>query len=77
MFDFRRKQKFPKTLSKEFLLVDLLNNLNELAEDREFVLQSVKKKVLKIPKSGLKRMINAYAEKRAEVLFNQLMSEKS
>src|SRR5260370_14066709 len=31
-FDFRLKPAFPKSLSKEFLLVDLVNNLDRLAE---------------------------------------------
>ena len=36
-FDFRVKPRFPKKLSREFLYVDLLNNLEELAEDRAHV----------------------------------------
>ena len=77
VFDFRKKQRFPKALSKEFLLVDLLNNLNELAEDRERILQSARKKVLKMQKSGLKRMVNAYAGKRTKALFIQWIAEKT
>lgn len=38
-FDFRVKPRFPKTLTPEFLYVDLLNNLDELAEDRDAVLR--------------------------------------
>src|SRR5712691_12843786 len=34
-FEFRVKPSFPKTLSREFLLVDLVNNLDRLAESRE------------------------------------------
>lgn len=33
-FEFRMKPTFPKALSKEFLLVDLVNNLDRLAERR-------------------------------------------
>ena len=33
-FDFRVKPRFPKKLSTEFLLVELVNNLEELAEDK-------------------------------------------
>ena len=76
-FDFRFKHKFPKELSEEFLLVDLLNNLNELAEDREDVLQSVKEKVLKKSKSQMRRTVNAYADERTRTLFNQWMSEEA
>jgi hypothetical protein len=76
-FDFRLKHKFPKELSEAFLLVDLLNNLNELAEDREDVLQSVKEKVLKEPESQMKRAVNAYAGERTKTLFNQWISGES
>ena len=37
-FDFRMKPRFPRTLTDEFLFVDALNNLGELAEDRAGVL---------------------------------------
>lgn len=74
-FDFRLKQKFPKELSEDFLLVDLLNNLHELAEDRDAVLQSVRKKMLKEPRSKMKRAVNAYAGRRTKALFNRWLSE--
>lgn len=76
VFDFHLKHKFPKELSEEFLLVDLLNNLNELAEDRENVLENVKAKVLEKDESQMKRVFNAYAGERTKTLFNQWMSEK-
>ena len=76
-FDFRLKHKFPKEFSEEFLLVDLLNNLNQLAEDREDVLRRVKEKILKDPKSQISRALNAYAGERTKTLFNQWMSEDS
>ncbi len=34
-FIFKTKSAFPKNLSQEYLVVDLLNNLKELAEDPE------------------------------------------
>ena len=77
VFEFRKKQKFPKVLSKEFLLVDLLNNLHELAEDREAVLQSVKRKMLKKSKSRMKRVVNTYAGERTKTLFNQWVAEEA
>ena len=77
LFDFRLKHKFPKQLSKEFLLVDLLNNLNELAEDREDVLKSVKDKVLEESEPQMKKTFNAYAVERTKSLFNQWMSKES
>lgn len=38
-FDFRVKPRFPRQLTPEFLFVDLLNNLDDLAEDRDSVLE--------------------------------------
>jgi hypothetical protein len=76
-FDFRLKHKFPKELSEEFLLVDLLNNLAELAEDRENVLKNVKEKALKESESQMRRAVNAYAGERTKTLFNQWISEES
>ena len=76
-FDFRLKHKFPKELSEEFLLVDLLNNLNELAEDREDVLRRVKEKILKDSESQIRRSVNAYAGERTKTLFNQWIAEEA
>ena len=45
-FDFRIKPSFPKKLSKEFLLVDLVNNLDRLAESKEEVLARVKERAV-------------------------------
>ena len=44
-FDFRVKPRFPKKLTPESLYVDLLNNLDELAEDREQVLSQARGKL--------------------------------
>jgi hypothetical protein len=41
-FDFRVKPRFPNKLTPEFLYVDLLNNLQELAEDRDAVLRQAR-----------------------------------
>jgi hypothetical protein len=77
VFDFRLKHKFPKTLSREFLFVDLLNNLNELAEDRDDVLKSVREKLLGELGPQIKRVVNTYAGERTKTLFNQWVSEES
>jgi hypothetical protein len=44
-FDFRVKPRFPRKLTPEFLYVDLLNNLDELAEDRDAVLLQARSKL--------------------------------
>lgn len=77
LFDFRLKYKFPKHLSKEFLLVDLLNNLSELAENRGDVLKSVKEKVLRESKMKMSKVFNSYAGERTKTLFNKWIAEES
>src|SRR6266850_5075394 len=44
-FAFRVKPHFPKSLSREFLLVDLVNNLDALAEAKSEVLDRVRERV--------------------------------
>jgi hypothetical protein len=45
-FEFRLKTAFPKNITKEYLLVELLNNLNRLAEDNTQLLDKLKKNIL-------------------------------
>lgn len=71
VFEFRLKKTFPKRLSKQFLLVDILNNLDELAEDRESVLQNAKKKILKDSGSQMKRIVKMYASQRTKKMLNK------
>ncbi|MEI6139781.1 MAG: hypothetical protein WCP85_10990 [Mariniphaga sp.] len=42
-FLFKLKSSFPKTLTTEFLVIDLLNNLGELAEDSDQIMKKFHK----------------------------------
>jgi hypothetical protein len=59
-FDFRVKPRFPKKLTEEFLLVDLLNNINELAEDKATILGLVRRKC-SLYQTKFKHALNTYA----------------
>lgn len=59
-FDFRVKPRFPKTLTPEFLLVDAINNLDELAEDKNQVLQMVERKLSGFDQASLKQAVSDY-----------------
>ena len=59
-FDFRVKPRFPKKLTDEFLYVDLLNNLDELAEDRDAVLDQARRKVASFDSARLDRAIKSF-----------------
>ena len=74
-FEFRKKPAFPKTLTKEFLLVDLVNNLDYLAEDREQVLARVKERALQGSRSALTRAAKEYGMVRTRKFFNSLVAD--
>ncbi|MDF3831441.1 hypothetical protein P3W85_00465 [Cupriavidus basilensis] len=60
-FDFRVKPRFPKKLTPEFLFVDLLNNLNDLAEDRDAVLRQARDKLPSFDRARLQRALDSFA----------------
>ncbi len=61
-FDFRRKPRFPRKLSEEFLLVDLLNNLPMLAEDTDTLLARAYDKAKELNLSELRRAARDYGK---------------
>jgi hypothetical protein len=71
-FDFRMKPSFPKSLSKEFLLVDLVNNLDQLAEDKERVLARVKGQAVSFDASRLERAVRDYGNVKTKKFFAQV-----
>ena len=59
-YDFRVKPRFPRKLSPEFLFVDALNNLSELAEDSDDVLQRARPQALKLDAAQLRQALVRY-----------------
>lgn len=72
-FDFREKPHFPSAdqVTREFLLVDMLNNLAQLAEDTDTVLKAVQAKLSSFDKTQLQKAIDDYASARTRRLFNE------
>ena len=73
-FDFRVKPSFPRKLSKEFLLVDLVNNLDQLAESRKEVLERVKERAASYNKPRLQRAARDYGSVRTKKFFSKTLS---
>jgi hypothetical protein len=65
-FEFRVKPCFPKKVDKEFLLVDLLNNLDSLAENRDDVLAMAEKQLIKFETYKLQKTVSAYGAGRTK-----------
>jgi hypothetical protein len=61
-FDFRRPWDFPRRLSKEFLLVALIDNLNHLAEDASGIKERVKEITREVDGLKLLRMGRRYGK---------------
>lgn len=68
-FHFRMKPDFPAKLSPEFLLVDLINNLDRLAENKENVLKQVRKKITALKGRALDRAVSSYGGERTKKFF--------
>jgi hypothetical protein len=75
VFDFRMKPYFPETLSEEYLLVDLVNNLKEVAEDHEVLLNRVKEKAVNMDKAALSKAVRAYGGAAAKKFFAKISVE--
>ena len=61
VYQFKRRMNVPRKLSKEFLFVDLVNNVDQLAEDRDAVLVRVREKAVQLDSRKLSRAVSLYA----------------
>jgi hypothetical protein len=68
-FDFRMKPSFPRKLTREFLLVDLMNNLDRLAESREDVLARVRERGASLDADRLQRAARDYGNVKTKKFF--------
>ncbi len=76
-FFFHAKHRFPKKLTQEFLLVDLVNNLDNLAEDSSQVLKNVLAKAQSMPHDKLKSAVLSYGGTKAKALFRPLFKKEN
>jgi hypothetical protein len=75
-FDFRMKPSFPKKVTKEFLMVDLLNNLDRLAEDQDEVLKRLREKAVASNPRRLERVAHEYGKVRAKKFFSDIVASE-
>ncbi len=72
-FAFRVKPRFPKSLTKEFLLVDLVNNLDQLAEAKDEVLERVVQRTASADQRRLRRAVREYGSERTKRFFDRAL----
>lgn len=75
-FEFKIKSSFPNQLTKEFLLVDLLNNLNELAEDQNQTIKRIPEKLSSFNNEELMRVAQQYGSGRTKQLLKSIYRNK-
>jgi hypothetical protein len=73
-FEFQLKHHFPAKITEEFLLVDLANNLDNLAEDRNEVLNKLLNKASQMPKKKLKHAVTAYGTIKTKKLLKSIIN---
>lgn len=74
---FHRWREAPKKLTKEFLLVELVNHLDELAENKDKVLENLKKKLSQFDLRGLKYAVSHYGTVTTRNYLNDIFASAS
>ncbi|TFV48414.1 hypothetical protein E4K65_12705 [Bradyrhizobium niftali] len=72
-YAFRVKPRFPKSLTKEFLLVDLVNNVDQLAEAKDEVLKRIAERAADADPKRLQRAVREYGSERAKKFFERAL----
>jgi hypothetical protein len=72
-FAFRMRPRFPKSLTSEFLLVDLVNNVDQLAEAKDEVLKRVTERAAESDQKRLRRAVREYGSERAKKFFERAL----
>jgi len=75
-FDFQRKLDFPRKVTEEFLLVDLLNNLDRVAEDHSALLDRVYNKATSLDHKKLLLTARKYGKVATQKFFQTLVPEE-
>jgi hypothetical protein len=73
-YEFRRRMSFPKSPSEEFLLVDLLHNLDRLAEDKDAVRARALERARNMDAKLLRRAVRDYDSARVRKLLAPVLS---
>jgi len=71
-FEFRLVPAYPDKLSREFLLVDLLNNLKRLPDNTAGVLEHLKARLKEFDSAGLAACMKQYGRPGAKNIFRHI-----
>jgi len=72
-FDFKLKNSFPQKITREYLLVELLNNLESLAEDKTQIFDKLTKNVLSFNMDALMKATQQYGNGTAKRIIKLIV----
>ena len=76
-FSFRVKPHFPNKVTQEFLLVDLLNNIDQLAEDSKEVVSKVQSKAKTMDTKKLKKTLQEYGSVKTKKILEPFLTAQN
>jgi hypothetical protein len=72
-YTFKLWREAPKLLTKEFLVVEFLNRLNELAEDRNSLLENLRTRLSEMDSAKLNRAVKRFGTISAQKKLKSLL----
>lgn len=72
-FEFKLKSSFPTSITREYLLVDLLNNLDNMAEDTDKVIQILRDKIQEFDLNALMKSSQQYGSGKTKKCLKSLL----
>jgi hypothetical protein len=75
-FIFKSKTAFPNSVSKAYLLVDLLNNIEELAEDQSATIKKVEKHISEFELSELMKLTQQYGSRNTKRILKRAIRKE-
>ena len=76
-FYFHAKHRFPKKLTPEFLVVDLVNNLGNIAEDKDGVLKKALSEAKSLDRKSMQNSMVRYGNAKTKMLLAPALKEVS
>jgi hypothetical protein len=72
---FKLKSDFPEKLSNEYLVVDLMNNLDELAEDKDQIIKSLHDNLDRFDTVKLGKIVRQYGSGTTKKLLKSVLKK--
>lgn len=76
-FDFKLKSAFPREISKEYLLIELLNNINLIAEDQISIIYKLNAKLIEFNQDRLKDVTQQYGLGTTKRMLKKLIRKST